>query len=132
MPLSIQSAPARCEFRGGIEAYCQTASYLLKPGSGRFCVCENYSNHHRAVQSFRTHNLQLMKYYIIEGKVGRGPLFCVYVARRKVDHDDVLHDPLSLSPDAVPDVVHLAVRDKDGEWTEEYQRLVLDYMSIIH
>jgi tRNA1(Val) A37 N6-methylase TrmN6 len=34
MPTSQQSAPARCEFRGGIEAYCQTASVLLHPHMG--------------------------------------------------------------------------------------------------
>jgi tRNA1(Val) A37 N6-methylase TrmN6 len=29
MPTAMQSAPARCEFRGGIEAYCEAASSVL-------------------------------------------------------------------------------------------------------
>jgi tRNA1(Val) A37 N6-methylase TrmN6 len=133
MPLSIQSAPARCEFRGGIEAYCQTASYLLRPGSGMLCICENYHNHNRAIQSFRTYHFHLIKYYIIEGKVGRGPLFCVYVARKIANPVDVqdTSENVSSTP-SVPEVVHLAVRDENGEWTKEYQHMVLDYMSILH
>lgn len=127
MPLSIQSAPARCEFRGGIEEYCRTASYLLKPGSGQLCICENYSNHRRALQSFCMHHLVLIKYYIIEGKAGRGPLFCVYVARKKADleDDDDMQQP-------APEIVHLAVRNENGDWTDDYKRMVLNYMSIIY
>ena len=129
MPLSIQSAPARCEFRGGIEAYCCTASYLLKPGSGQLCICENYCNHQRALQSFDAHRLILTKYYIIEGKVGRGPLFCVYVARKKANREgDEINNETTLSPD----IIQLAVRDENGEWTDDYKRLVLDYLSIIY
>ena len=47
MPTSMQSAPARCEFRGGIEAYCLAASVLLSSPHGTFVVCENWANDDR-------------------------------------------------------------------------------------
>jgi len=47
MPTSMQSAPARCEFRGGIEAYCLAASAMLSPSHGKFVVCENWLNDNR-------------------------------------------------------------------------------------
>merc|ERR1712232_975859 len=40
MPSCLQSAPARCEFRGGVEAYCEAAAAVMKR-DGVFVVCEN-------------------------------------------------------------------------------------------
>ncbi|EFC38368.1 predicted protein [Naegleria gruberi] len=40
MPSNKDSCPARCEFRGGIEAYCQAASVAMKPMSGVFVMID--------------------------------------------------------------------------------------------
>jgi tRNA1Val (adenine37-N6)-methyltransferase len=123
MPTSIQSAPARCEFRGGFEEYCAAAKILLKPRTGIFCVCENYLNHERAMAAFITYGLVLVKLYKVEGKIGRGTLFCVYVLR-KITED---------SPEQclVPTTtIEFAVRDLDGNWTKEYTNIVVDFMSV--
>jgi tRNA1Val (adenine37-N6)-methyltransferase len=122
MPSSVQSAPARCEFRGGFEAYCEAAHWLLKKGSGILCVCENYQNHTRALAALEAHHLGLVKLYRIEGKVGRGTLFCVYVAKR-IDEDQ--------SACGAVEEAAFAVRSANGEWTTEYVTEILDFMSIM-
>jgi tRNA1Val (adenine37-N6)-methyltransferase len=126
MPSAIQSAPARCEFRGGLEAYCAAAAILLRPETGVFCVCENYLNHDRALAAFVAHGLVLQKVYKVEGKVGRGTLFCVYVLTKQLVDAELQPAPKEAS--AI--VVELAVRDGNGDWTEEYQNSILRYMSI--
>ena len=121
MPTAVQSAPARCEFRGGLEAYCEAAVRLLKV-DGTFCVCENYHNHDRALAAFAAHRLTLQQLYRIRGRVGRPVLFCVYVLQmERADKDP---------PPAVVTVTELAVRDAHGQWTPEYREQILDYMSI--
>jgi tRNA1Val (adenine37-N6)-methyltransferase len=121
MPSSVQSAPARCEFRGGFEAYCKAAHWLLKKSCGIFCVCENYHNHARALAALETHHLQLVKLYKVEGKVGRGVLFCVYVAKR-INEDQ--------SACSAFEEEALSVRCANGEWTTDYETKILDFMSI--
>jgi hypothetical protein len=55
-------------------------------------------------------------------------VFCVYVARKKAEHED---DDINDLQQSAPEIVHLAVRDENGDWTDDYKRIVLDYMSII-
>jgi tRNA1(Val) A37 N6-methylase TrmN6 len=122
MPLERQSAPARCEFRGGIEAYCGAAAAVLSGTGGTFVVCVNHQNRGRALAAFRDHSFCPRRIYEIEGKKGRGTLFCVYVLVRRTDE----------SARQDPEVISMAVRDDRGEWTDEYRSTVLDTMSIPH
>jgi len=117
MPTAIQSAPARCEFRGGIEAYCEAAARVLKL-TGRFVVCENWANHDRVLVAADQYQLHVVREVQVQGREERGTLFCVYVMKAK-SSDDVATSRETL-----------AVRDGQGNWTERYQRTVLDTMSI--
>jgi tRNA1(Val) A37 N6-methylase TrmN6 len=119
MPTARQSAPARCEFRGGIEAYCEAASRVLRPQSGRFVVCENWLNHDRVVAVAEQCNLCILTQVQVHGRHGRDTLFCVYVMKLK-DND--------LTADTKRE--DLAVRDHKGNWTMDYRQSVLNEMSI--
>jgi len=134
MPTSKQSAPARCEFRGGIEAYCQTASALLHPQHGIFVVCENWLNNHRVWASAKDAGLIIECVYPVRGSVRKETnLFAVYVMKKKKQkHDDKtigVEDDEEQQDEAKIIIPPLAVRDEDGKWTAEYTK-VLNAMSI--
>jgi len=126
MPTSMQSAPARCEFRGGIEAYCQAAAAMLQP-EGIFVVCENWLNDKRAYDGAKIAGLDIVSVWPVMGRVGKPePLFAVYVMRKQSESyqditdvqnkDKIVRDPL-------------IVRGEDGKWTEQYAE-VMKAMSI--
>jgi tRNA1Val (adenine37-N6)-methyltransferase len=128
MPTARQSAPARCEFRGGIEAYCEAACTVLKPDTGRFVVCENWLNHDRVVAAAKKCHLQILRQVQVQGREGKATLFCVYVMR-------MLQSSSTKSSSNSDDEVqtqreNLAVRGDNGDWTEHYRRNVLETMSI--
>jgi tRNA1(Val) A37 N6-methylase TrmN6 len=126
MPSSLQSAPARCEFRGGIDEYCQAAVRLLRH-NGRFVCCENYANHTRALRAMVEAHLQIERLWYVRGKVGRDRLFVVYVARpRSTDEEDEKDAPTTTIEEH-----EVSVRDGAGEWTEDYQNDFLRYMDIV-
>ena len=82
MPTSKQSAPARCEFRGGIEAYCLTASAMLSQPNGRFVVCENWLNNHRVWNGAKEAGLIIESVQPVRGGVRKEHnLFAVYVMK---------------------------------------------------
>ena len=120
MPTSKQSAPARCEFRGGIEAYCQAASPKLKAKTGRFVVCENWLNHDRVVQGAEDSGLHILRIVEVRGREQKETLFAVYVMVKKGDGQ--------IEDECVTEI--LTVRDMNGDWTDEYKSKVLDAMSI--
>uniref|UniRef100_A0A7S1FT23 Uncharacterized protein n=1 Tax=Corethron hystrix TaxID=216773 RepID=A0A7S1FT23_9STRA len=126
MPSHDQSAPARCEFRGGVEAYCCAAARLLENNeeAGMFVMCENWVNDRRVREAAKGAGMVIEEVLPVVGKQGRGRLFGVYTMRRKrweakdkeketqtVEHAD------------------LVVRDSEAKWTEEY-RAVLEEMGI--
>jgi tRNA1Val (adenine37-N6)-methyltransferase len=119
MPTSKQSAPARCEFRGGIEAYCAIASKALKKEDGCFVVCENWLNHDRVLAAADTHGLHIVRQVRVMGREQKGILFSVYVM--KCCKLKVMQEPV---------IQQFAVRSMTGEWTKEYKELVLKTMSI--
>ncbi len=128
MPTSMQSAPARCEFRGGIEAYCQAAAAVLQP-DGVFVVCENWLNDKRAYEGAKMSGLHIDFVLPVMGKFGKPePLFAVYVMRKKNSETN-----LNSADDCQEEVTRvrdpLIVRDEDGKWTNEYSK-VLGAMSI--
>ena len=126
MPTAMQSAPARCEFRGGIEAYCMAASQVLKEDHGRFVVCENWQNHYRVIPAAAQAQLCIESMFKVHGRVGKDTLFAVYVMKKKKSSSssDLTSDNTVIQESSV------AVRTMSGEWTQEYQNQVLDYMSI--
>jgi tRNA1(Val) A37 N6-methylase TrmN6 len=124
MPSSLQSAPARCEFRGGVAEYCQAAVRLLRH-NGRFVCCENYANHARALRAMVEAQLHVERLWYVRGKVGRDRLFVVYVARPRSTDDE------EDAPTTVIEEHEVSVRDGAGEWTEDYQNDFLRYMDII-
>jgi tRNA1(Val) A37 N6-methylase TrmN6 len=129
MPTARQSAPARCEFRGGIEAYCEAACTVLKPDTGRFVVCENWLNHDRVVAAANKCHLQILRQVQVQGREGKATLFCVYVMRLRQSSSTSKNS--SGSDDEPPTQREtLAVRGENGDWTQHYRRTVLDTMSI--
>jgi tRNA1(Val) A37 N6-methylase TrmN6 len=124
MPTSMQSAPARCEFRGGIESYCQAAAAVLQP-NGFFVVCENWFNNKRVWDGAKMSGLHIESVWPVIGRVGRRePLFAVYVMRKKENMkklDGQCKDERVRHP--------IIVRGDDGKWTDQYAD-VMKEMSI--
>ena len=126
MPTSAQSAPARCEFRGGIEAYCEVA-YSLLSDDGIFVVCENWLNIDRVHTCAARIGFDIQRVLPVKGKEGRKEnLFGVFVMS-KAPH---LQRTSSSSSDPVwKQLEPIAVRTKEGLWTKSYCRILED-MSI--
>ena len=83
MPTCKQSAPARCEFRGGVEAYCKAAATAMHDQS-LFCVCENWLNNDRVYEGARDADLVITEVLPVQGRTGKPcPLFAVYVMRKR-------------------------------------------------
>ena len=132
MPTCKESAPARCEFRGGIEAYCAAAVASLAP-TGTFVVCENFANHERVLKAIKQANLCLNSVQRVVGKIGKPPLFCVYTCQH---NHSVVHKTTCVDNNEKDEQhgeesgVHyesdLVVRDSDGAWTPEYAALLRD------
>jgi len=128
MPTSIQSAPARCEFRGGIEAYCLTASAMLSQPHGRFVVCENWLNNHRVWSGAKEAGLIIESVQPVRGGVRKEHnLFAVYVMKKRSQGVEKGDDEQLDEKDVV--LPSLVVRDEHGNWTKEYAR-VMQTMSI--
>ncbi|KAL7481720.1 hypothetical protein ACHAW6_007391 [Cyclotella cf. meneghiniana] len=129
MPTSMQSAPARCEFRGGVEAYCETASAMLAP-EGIFVVCENWLNNDRVWDGAKNAGLEMDVVWPIMGKVGKkNPLFAVYVMRKQKMEQRDLESHVKQQGEDVTIRPPIAVRDENGKWTSGYAK-IMDAMSI--
>jgi len=123
MPTSVQSAPARCEFRGGVEAYCNTASAMLSSSHGaRFVVCENWLNNQRVYDGAKEAKLDIVTVLPVKGKENKNsPLFGVYVLRKANVESGENHP--SKKTEVLPP---LAVRNQHGDWTSEYTEVMAD------
>ena len=135
MPSSMQSAPARCEFRGGIEAYCHTASALLAMW-GRFVVCENWLNNDRVWAGAKEAGLAIECVYPVRGGVKKEHnLFAVYVMKKKSSNEDYDHGKVGDDGEDEQreerNVIQpsLVVRGENGKWTKDYAA-VMESMSI--
>lgn len=117
MPSSIQSAPARCEFRGGVEEYCKAASRVLSD-EGIFVVCENWLNNDRVYSGAEIAGLEIKTVYPVKGKSSRKEiLFAVYVLQVK-------------GGEGKTDVKRpIEVRDEKNKWTSSYAD-ILEKMGI--
>ncbi len=130
MPTSIQSAPARCEFRGGIESYCKAASSVLCP-TGTFIVCENWLNNHRVYSGAKEAGLDIVRVYPIKGNLKkRHNLFAVYVMKKEKKDNSRKRNDSSGDLETLPKIFEtISVRDNDGCWTAEYKK-IMNAMSI--
>jgi tRNA1Val (adenine37-N6)-methyltransferase len=138
MPTSKQSAPARCEFRGGIEAYCQAAASCLRD-DGYFVVCENWANHDRVLQSAVDAKLRIVSIQPVKGNTQKLiPLFAVYTMQLRREAEAVSQIgsdesiPTAGGQESCSDLMRSAfcVRNETGKWTLNYAKEVLEYMSI--
>lgn len=124
MPTCKESAPARCEYRGGIEVYCKAASSALSK-RGLFVVCENWLNHKRVLLSSQDNNLVVTEVIKVYGKEGKPPLFCVYTMRHKTNSENYDYNSSNNDDDSIEiKWIDLVVRDKDGNRTLQYKNLL--------
>jgi len=131
MPTALQSAPARCEFRGGIEAYCTAASSVLAEEDGILVVCENSANRNRVVEGAKCAGLEILEVVGVKGKETRVEcLFDVYVMK-KVGISSGGDDDVAVASRiaTTTTTTEISVRDKEGQWTSAYAD-VLEAMSI--
>ena len=143
MPTCKESAPARCEFRGGIEAYCKAASVALSSG-GVFTVCENWMNHGRVLTAATASRLTIFRMQRVVGREGKLPLFCVYSMttrhrssfsdddeeEEEKEKDDRRSTSVRTSDNAATASAEfeddLIVRDRAGAWTAQYLLVLRD------
>lgn len=119
MPTSLQSAPARCEFRGGIESYCAAAASVLAT-DGTFVVCENWLNNERVYAGAKEAGLQITRVIPIKGTTRKQHnLFAIYVMCMKKTYSDIAIEVLD----------PISVRNHSGNWTPEYANIMTS-MSI--
>ena len=112
MPTNLQSSPARCEFRGGVEAYVIAGLRLLGVG-GKVVVCVNWPNRKRVYDGCEGAGGSVVEEWEVEGTRGRGPLFGVWVVE-KVGEEEKERDVKT---------VKLTVRE-DGRWTQDYAEIM--------
>ena len=80
--LDEQRAFARIEYRGGIEAYVETAAQLLA-ADGWFVICSDADAASRLAGVAADHQLSVRGRYVIVPRAGRPPLFAVWALRRE-------------------------------------------------
>jgi tRNA1(Val) A37 N6-methylase TrmN6 len=114
LPSCKQSAPARYEFRGGVEEYCKAASHCLAPG-GIFVVCEGglAMNEKRVKKGAQDAGLHILRRLPVVGGQGKPVLFAVYVMVRG-EGEETIEDE------------ELVVRDGEGGRTPRYCQLMAD------
>jgi tRNA1Val (adenine37-N6)-methyltransferase len=120
MPTSVQSAPARCEFRGGVEAYCKAAASILSP-NGNLVVCVNWQNNQRVYDGACDSGLRVVSVLPVKGREGKQePLFGVYVLKT-ICKDNNKGASSRVETEVLPP---LSVRNQDGAWTAEYEQVM--------
>jgi hypothetical protein len=112
-----------------VEAYCFAAAVALAP-HGVFVVCENWLNHDRVLRSAVLAKMRVVSVQRVIGRVGKPPLFAVYVmvlkqkeVEAKVDSGVEIDIETECGSIEISD---LAVRDENGRWTEEYVSVLRD------
>ena len=123
MPSHLSSAPARCEFRGGIEAYIAAASSVISD-EGRFVVCLNWGNESRVQPGADAAGMRVTEIYEFKGGETKPTLFGVFVLEKKKRKKERENGP----PAPIPKTI--TVRNKDGSHNEYYARNVLDRFRI--
>ena len=121
-PACEQSAGARYEFRGGIEAYCKAAVDVMAP-TGTFVVCEGglHVNLRRVQKAAEAAGLVVVGHRPVVGRAGKPTLFGVWTMRR-LDHAAGRRDDAIAAP--------LIVRDRAGRRTTEYDAVLRDMAMV--
>jgi tRNA1(Val) A37 N6-methylase TrmN6 len=105
------AAPARFEHRGGVEDYLAVAAEHVEP-SGRIAICSSALECDRVTGAVRGLGLAHLDHWTIVPRAGKRPLIMV--------------DVLARSGTATPAAHEQVVRDRDGRWTPELQRVRAD------
>jgi tRNA1(Val) A37 N6-methylase TrmN6 len=103
-----QRAYARVEYRGGVEAYVQTAALLLAP-DGWLVLCGDARAHVRVANVATTCSFTIHGRCDVRPREGRAALFSVWT--------------LSRTPCAVEQRTELCLRDSEGRPTADAMRL---------
>ncbi len=108
-----QRAYARIEYRGGVEAYMQTAGTLLADG-GTLVLCGDARAEHRVVAAQAGSGLQLRARTTVIPREGRDALFAVWTLERRAN--------AGASPSPV-EASTLTLRDAEGRTAAGAQTL---------
>ena len=119
LPTHAQSAPARFEFRGGLEEYVKTGARFVEPAVGRLVLCEgNLSARDptaRATRAAALAGVRIVRTVLVRGRSDKPPLFAVHVFVRETRE---------LRIDRGFDLEEISIRFKGGKRTPEYLKLV--------
>ena len=131
MPSCVNSAPARNEFRGGIEVYCDAAAKILRgntgsASSGTFVVTMAYQVARVEAAAARS-GLVIFRRLDVIGKTGKSPLFASFAMRLAINDESVVaaggaNDAAGAR--AKTHVESLTVRGSDLKHTAEYEALM--------
>jgi hypothetical protein len=81
LPPDKESAACLFEFRGGVEAYCQSAASRLASPASRFVVCDTSLAIARVNAAAVDAGLVILRRLDVIPKTGKPPLFSVWVMR---------------------------------------------------
>ena len=109
VPTRPLQAACHLEYRGGIEAYCNSAARLLA-AHGRFIVCHAAAQTARAERAAETAGLAVVERIDVIPRSGKPALFAVSAMR-----------PCPYVPPAV--LAPLVVRDERGAWSPDFRAL---------
>ncbi|GMI43088.1 hypothetical protein TrCOL_g2461 [Triparma columacea] len=112
MPSNLQSAPARCEFRGGVNDYVRTGMRVVEEG-GVVVVCVNWGNRKRVYEATEREGGRVVECWGFKGKRGKPLLFGVWVIKKGAagKGDEEVYKEVE-------------VRDEEGNWTEDYTEIM--------
>ena len=117
--MDTQRAFARLEYRGGIEAYVDTAARLLTT-DGWFVVCGDADASSRLELAAAESDLAVCGSVTVVPRAGRQPLFTVWALRRQHGATDAGERSNSCDWRTLPTIERtLTLRDRAGERTDE-------------
>lgn len=105
------AAAARFEHRGGVEDYLAVAAKHVAT-TGRIAVCTSALERERVAAAVLALGLHHAEHWAIVPRAGKSPLVDL--------------DVMSLVGTAATEQHELVVRNRDGEWTSEFQRVRAD------
>ena len=129
MPSCINSAPARNEFRGGVEVYCDAAARILRGNSPRgrqrgiFVVTMAYQVD-RVEKAAKASGLVIFRRVDVIGKEGKTPLFATF-AMRLAEGTGAEAGALDGIENKETHVETLTVRGSDSRHTRGYEAVML-------
>lgn len=122
MPSAVNSAPARNEFRGGVEIYCLAASAVIHPQSP--IIITMAYDVDRVMKAGTAAGLTMVSRLEVCGKTGKTPLFACFCFLKKSSDEtkNMMTSSLSSSSSCVVETID--VRGMDNQWTSEYLALM--------